>query len=119
MRAAQEINKNALYGNFQKADDDRRKFARKVAYKAADMAMDDDVNITNTKTGIGTAGAIGIGAVAGIPGLLTALAMYFGGNGHAPAPQQPVQQVKPADSEYDVLFYDKDGNLIPVQRKGS
>jgi hypothetical protein len=116
--ARQEVNKQTLYGNFQKHEDRRAKFVAKVAHKAADVAMDDDVNITNTRTGIGTAGAIGIGAAAGIPGIITALALMFGGR-DSPQPQAPAQQVSPGDSEYDVLFYDKDGNLIPVQRKAN
>ncbi len=31
---------------------------------------------------------------------------------------QPIPQVEPADSAYEVRFYDKDGNLIEVPRHG-
>jgi hypothetical protein len=111
-----EVNKKALYGRYQKSEDDRALFAKKVAYKAADMALDDEVNITSTKTGIGTAGAIGIGAAAGLPGIITALALIFGGK-DAPAPQAPVQQAGPIDSEYEIRFFNDKGELIDVPRR--
>lgn len=110
--AQQEVNKNFLYGRYNKSEDRRAHFLNKVAHKAADLALDDDVNITANRTGIGTAGAVGIAAACGIPGLVTALALMFGGKGE----QSPVVPSSPADSEYDVRFYDKDGNLIPVER---
>lgn len=117
--AAQEVDKKFLYGKFQAAEDKRARFVERVAHKAADMAIEDDVNIQNTKTGIGTGGAIGIAAAAGLPGLVAAAIL---GHGLLNKPQIITQPAPPAASQpveqkFDVLFFDKDGNKIDVPRK--
>src|SRR5687767_11321750 len=98
-----EIDKDALYGKFQKHEDAKNDLHLKAAHKALDVALGEDMNIDArkkvTNTGIGTLGALGIAAVSGlVPGLL---ALWFMLKQPADAPQQ-----KPADTEYDVRFYD-------------
>ena len=110
----QEVDKKFLWGKFQEGEDDRRRFAKKIAYKAADMAMDDDMNIQANKSGIGTAGALGIAAVAGIPPTLLAAWALMQGRGEAPAAPAPAAAVSVSDSEYEVRFFDADGKPIPV-----
>jgi len=119
--AKQEIDKKLLYGKFQDAEDRRARFAERIAHKAADMAMEDPMQITNTRAGIGTAGIMGIAAAAGLPGLTAAAILGYAllkGDGAPQAPSQPpAAAASPADSEYEVRFYDKDGKLIEVPRR--
>lgn len=96
----------------------RDKLAKKAAHKSLDIP-EDDMNINNTRTGIGTAGMIGIAAAAGLPGIITAALLGYSTlkqpAAAAPTPPVvPVVQQPPVDSAYDVLFYDKDGNPITV-----
>lgn len=95
-----EIDKGEQYGEFQKGEDWQSRFGRKLAYKSVDMADDDmDVNVQNTKSGIGWR-ELAVAAVTGLVG--------FGMWQYA-QPSEP-----PADSEYEVRFYDADGNPIDV-----
>jgi hypothetical protein len=59
----------------------------------------------------------GNGLLAMVLGAVLALiaAWFFLGKGQPPAEAKPVE-VNVPDSEYDVLFYDKDGNQITVPR---
>ncbi|MGE3410296.1 MAG: hypothetical protein AB7I37_26185 [Pirellulales bacterium] len=114
--AKQEVDTKYLYGHYQKARDWREDFMKENAYKATDTVPPEDMNITKTNTGIGTLGAVGIGAISGLPGLVLAAAMLLKGD---PAPQPPTAPaaVSPADSEYEVLFYNAKGELIDVPRR--
>jgi len=114
--AKQEVDTKYLYGHYQKARDWREDFVKENAYKSTDTVPPEDMNITNTKTGIGTLGAIGIGTVASLPGLIMAVAALLKDD---PAPQPPPvpAAVSPADSEYEVLFYNAKGELIDVPRR--
>lgn len=116
------IDKEKLYGKFQAGEDDRRardkKLFNRAVHKALDIAVEDDVNITSThtKTGIGTWGVVGIALSAALPALIGACVACYVLMKH-PAPSGPQSQAPPftvPDSEYDVLFYDKDGNQISV-----
>jgi hypothetical protein len=113
-----EIDKGALYGKFQAGEDQRQKFQRRVAHKALDIAMDDDVNINANKTGISTGGAVGIAAMAGIPSALAAALLGYIAlqkPDAAPSPQlsQAELQAK-LMAEYEIDFYDAEGNRIKV-----
>lgn len=113
--ARQEVDKQLLYGKFQKSEDDHARFAKRMAHKAADLAMEDDLNITTTKTGVSTPGLLGIAGIAG-----ASLLGYGYMNRDQPAvPQSPpaaVAPVTPADSDYEIRFWDRDGNPIEVER---
>ena len=90
----------------------RDKLAHQATRKALDIPDDDmPTIITANKTGISTAGAIGIAAMAGLPPTIAASVLgamlFFGGD------DKP-DHSGPADSEYEVIHYDADGNIIPV-----
>lgn len=113
------IDKQALYGKYQESQDWKSKLYRAAAHKALDIA-DDDMSISNrtnstNQTGLGAAGAIALAAVAGSLPVVGALATYLLLTPPKPAlPAAPPPASAPADSEYSVRFFDKDGNLIDV-----
>ncbi len=115
-----DVNGRGLWPLWFKNQVWRQKVEEQTVRKALDIP-DNDMNIkTTTNSGIGAAGAVGIAAAAGLPGLALAAASIFGGSSTptptppATPPVQPPAAVSPADSSYDVLFYDKDGNQIVV-----
>lgn len=99
--------------------------AKKASYQAADIP-DDDVEIHNTKSGIGALGAMGIAAAAGLAPVLA----IWGMNGLPGLPKgatptvpsvvatSPVQVPVQLDSEWDVetLKSDEKGNIIQPEQ---
>lgn len=125
------INKDALYGTYLAQEKWKNSLNKKMTHKALDIPLDDDVNITQTKTGISTAGALGIAAMVGIPPL--AILGYMLLNKEAPqlpplpiipqiqqvVPQVPqvtpqVQTAPVKDRSFQIKFYDKDRKPINV-----
>lgn len=107
--------KKYLYGNYQESDDWRQRLHRKLAHKSLDIGMDDDVNVDNSRVGLGWKE---LAVIAGM--LLGGTAIWkFGDKGVSQqpvvVPSVPQQQYSPPiDSEYEVRFYDKDGNPIEI-----
>lgn len=102
--------KGYLYGQFQKGQDWRDRLQRKLAHKAVDIGVDDDVNVDNSQRNSGF-GWKELAVLA--TGGLGAMYMF---SGVQPAPQAvPSENYAPLhDSEYEVRFFDKEGNLIKV-----
>ena len=99
--------KEYLYGEFQRRQRWRDRLAQKLAYKAVDIPEDEDVNV-NVQNGIGWKGmAVIAGALLG-GGWLVAAALQ--------SPTSPPAPMSPADSEYEVRFYDSQGRLIEIPR---
>lgn len=122
------VNYEQLYGNYHKSVEKQQKLRDEVARKALNMPIDDDMNIDQdikiTKTGFGWKEILALSAVGlGTYGII-ATGFNFGRQNTPPSaitatpplsPVQPIPSVPPlSDSEYQVLFYDKDGNLISV-----
>lgn len=105
-----EPNKNELYGRYQRHEDWRDGLHRRVAHKSLDIPELEDVHVNNSRTGLGWKELLAVGAiVAGVPWAASLL------NLTGPKPTPVIQQpVSPVDSEYEVLFFDKDGNRISV-----
>lgn len=108
-----DVNQRGIWPLWTRQQEWRQKLERKATHKALDIP-DDDMNITNTKTGISTGGAIGIAAAAGIPSLAAAAILGFALLKDKSEPPKAVDPVTVNDTEYEVLFYDKDGNPISV-----
>lgn len=111
--APKDVNGRSIWPNWANQQEWQNKLHEQAVRKALDIPSD-DMQIVQNKTGIGTAGAVGIAAAAGIPSALTAGALalsLMGGSGEAPQPPPPTSV---SDSEYTVRFFDKDGNLIEV-----
>lgn len=117
--AAQEVDKEFLYGRHDAAEDKRQKFIRRLAHKAVDLPLEDDVKVDNSRIGIGAWGAMGIATAAGLPGLAAAAilgwAMLHKGE-VGPEAAAPTMTASPTDSEYEVRFFDHNGNPIDVPR---
>ena len=101
--------KGYLYGNFQKVLDWQCKLFRKASHKALDIP-DDDMDL-NVRNGMGwkelaVVGAMVLGAAWG--------AKYFAVPESPAPPAVTVPATPPVDSEYEVRFYDAEGNVIPV-----
>lgn len=106
--------KEFLYGKYEAGEKRRQRLAHKVAAKALDMD-DEDMNIDASKSGIGAAGIVGIGAIAGLPSILLAAFLVWQSMQAQPAQEPPAQpEVNVPDTSYDVLFYDADGKPIKV-----
>lgn len=101
-----EIDKDFLYGKYQATADWRDKLHRKLAHKSLDIAEDEDVYVNNSKTGLGWKELL-------VLGLMTLAGLYFF---QKLGPQSPLPStnISPSDSEYEVRFFDKDGNPIIV-----
>lgn len=114
-----DVNGRSIWPNWANQQEWQNRVHHEAVRKALDLPSD-DMQIVQNKSGIGTAGAIGIAAAAGVPAAVAAAAMAYsmaGGNGELPIPPSPTPIVAPADladSEYEIRFYDKDGNAIPV-----
>jgi len=113
----QEVDTKYLHGRFDKAEDQRARFARRVAHKAVNLPLDDEMYIEANKTGLSTGGALGVAAAAGIPSVVAAAILgYVLMNKESPATQQPAATAPLEDRDYEIRFFDKDGNLINVPR---
>ena len=125
------INKDALYGTYLKHEAWKNNLSKKIAHKSLDIPLDDEMNITSTKSGMSTAGVLGIAAMVGIPPL--AILGYMLLNKETPQlPPLPImpqiQQVVPQapqvvpqtqtapvkDRSFQIKFYDKDRKPINV-----
>lgn len=109
-----DVNGRSIWPNWANQQEWQNRVHHEAVRKALDLPSD-DMQIVQNKSGIGTAGAIGIAAAAGVPAAVAAAAMAYsmaGGNGELPIPPDPTNV---SDSEYDVRFYDANGNLIPVE----
>lgn len=113
-----DVNGRGIWPLWFKNQEWKQRIEEQAVRKALDIPANDLQITNNTQSGIGTAGTVGLVAAAGLPGLALAAASIFGGSSTptppATPPAQPPAAVSPADSSYDVLFYDKDGNQIDV-----
>jgi hypothetical protein len=115
-----EIDNEAIYGRYDKQEDDKHKLAMKLRHKAVNIPMDDDpLNVTTqttTASGMDWKHLAVIAATA-----LGAVGLYkFGGSKAQPPIATPVisTPVSAADqkSQFDIIHYQKDadGKLTPI-----
>lgn len=102
--------KNYLYGNFQNHENWRERLHQRVVHKGLDMAMEDDVEVHAPRTTVNGVGWKEL-AVAGLLAL-GGYGLWLRGQ-PSPAPAPPAFE-GPLDSEYEVRFFDADGNPINV-----
>jgi len=91
---------------------------KKAAHKALDIPEDEGMQNVGNKSGMGwkelaILGAIGLGA-AGIYKYTPSITQQQQQTTIEQAKPAADVEVKPVSSEFDVFFYDKDGNLIDV-----
>lgn len=82
------IDKQSLYGDFRNRLKWQDILYKRAAYKALDIP-EDDMQINNSKSGIGALGAIGIALAAGLPGLGMAGMLGYALLGNKPVPPVP------------------------------
>lgn len=102
--------KGHLYGRFLEWESWRNSLSKKLAHKALDIMPDDDMNINQTRTGMGWKE---LGIIAAMIGGVGFGAYQLGTPDSVPQPAvtQPNQL---SDSEYEVRFFDAQGNPITV-----
>lgn len=102
--------KQHLYGRYQKSEDWRQQLQKKLTHKSLDIPVDDDVHVDNSRKGMTWK------ELAVISGTLLGMgSLYAYMNKPPQAPTAPpAQPAGPVDSEYQIRFFDKDGNLIEV-----
>lgn len=107
------IDKNKLWGWWYKDKQWQSDLHRKASHKALDIPeeMGDITSTTSTQTGMGWKELVALGGL-GLGGLYV---MNDGKKEYVTPPPTPAATA-PADSEYEVRFYDKDGNQITVPR---
>ena len=99
---AEDLDKKELYGEYLKGEKAKRDLYLRGAHKALDIA-EEDMNVSTEVN------KIGLGWRELLVVLGTGLAGYGLYNFYNSTSE-------PADSSYEVLFYDKDGNQIEVPR---
>ena len=107
MTTEQIPDKDYMYGKFQKTRDWKDKLHKKLAHKSLDIDENDDLNVDNSKHNYGLdwkSLAVLAAALLGGGYMVSDIVI----NNETPA------AVSPVDSEYDVRFYDANGNLIDV-----
>ena len=103
--------KDYLYGKFQKTADWRDKLYKKLAHKSLDIGEDDDIHVDKSNTTLGiTWKELAVLGMLGLGGLY----VFDKWNQQQPTTQQPAA-TSPADSEYEVRFFDADGNSIKIE----
>ena len=112
--ANSEIDKQELYGDFRDGEKWRTRLSRKLAHKSLDIADADDMDIEVDRSNRSISGIgwkeLAVLAAAGLGGF----ALWSHEKTPAATPPPAVQQQSPADTEYDVRFYDKNGDLIDI-----
>lgn len=120
-----EVNKREQYGTFLSSVDRRHRreddFAEKVAHAAFDQPMEDDMEmrVNNTRNGTTWKELAAIGAVFAFLGvatmsILVALGIWMW---RMSEDQPSAPSSGPADSAYEVLFFDADGNPIRIPQR--
>ncbi len=109
------IDKEALYGNFDRSMERKQKLEAKMIHKAMDLPVDDDVHI-NTNNGLSNKSLALI-----LAGIITAGALPLIVQ-HLKSPVKQSETIfpvtaPPVDSSYSVLFYNKDQELINIPQK--
>lgn len=95
----QKIDKETLYGEWIKGERARQNMNRRAVEKAMDLPPEDDVQITNTTTGITLKHLLGIAAIVAAAGGIGLLAV-LGMSGIQDGQQQitpPVVNMEPID----------------------
>lgn len=123
------IDKDALYGDYRKAVDDRHKLAMKAAHKALDIAPDDDVKIEANKVsnGIGAKGVVGAALAAGLPSAALAAILLLRSGQTPPSIPPPTPAVAPAEpksvpeprQDWDAIYEERqpDGTWKQIKRE--
>lgn len=98
----------------------RDKLHKRAAHKSLDIPEEDVINANRetTVTGMSPLGVVGIALATAIPSVAAIMLAWQA----LKTPAMLVPQTLPAqpgavDSEYDVLFYDRNGKPIDVPRK--
>lgn len=81
----------------------------------------DTYNITQPEPKVEPKQGFGVGTLAGAAGgagLLLIAGLLLGNYLQRQTSPSPPNTISPADTEYDVRFYDKDGKLIDIPRRG-
>ena len=117
---ASDVHKEGLYGTFN--DWLRKKLGwqdrlyKYASHKALDIPVDEMGDINANRIGIGAVGVAAIAAAVGIPPVALAAFLLWSQmddkGDPSPIPEPPAVVVP--DTEYEVRFYDRDGNPIVV-----
>lgn len=104
--------KSWLYGKFQRANDWQNNLQRKLAHKSLDIADDVELQVDNSRKNAGMGWReLAVIAAAGIGGA------YLYNQSQTPPMQPPPSHQSPVDTDYDVRFWDGDGNEINIPQK--
>lgn len=124
-----QVNKEALYGNWYAWREDQRKFARDLARMSMDLPGNEEVDLrrqaftdqSKTSVGIGwkellTGGSLTMGLVLG------ALYLWQGKVPDQPivvpsSPEKTEVEVEDKEAKFKVLHYNSKGEIIDIPRK--
>lgn len=116
--SSKPIDKDYLWGRYQRKEDRATRFTERLAHKAADIPYDDPMHFEANRHGLDWKGlAVIVTGLLGLGGLATTLIAGLAGAGiwmyRASQPTQQVE-VKPVQSDFTVEFFDQNGNRIDV-----
>lgn len=111
--SSSEIDKEALYGEYLKGQRWRERLQRRVTHKALDEADDDMDFRQNIRRGMGWPELLVVGLIL-VSGIVGTLAVFRAREPIRAPVAPPASQQDVPDSEYEIRFYDAEGNLIEV-----
>lgn len=121
MTISDEPDKNDLYGQYRKHENWKHALHRRAVHKALDMMPEDDVNIDASRqstSGLGwkelaVIGALGLGGTGLYLNSQQTTSETKTETVQQPAPQ-PVQPLPDGEQEFEIRFYNADGELVRV-----
>lgn len=109
-RKSKPVDQEALYGVFNESTQRRQRWHDKAIHKALNLPMEDDDMQFNQSSGLTVGHLLGIAVIAGV--------LFVGASLWKPSePAPPMSAPGVTDTEYDVRFYDREGNLIDVPQR--
>lgn len=106
------VDKEQLYGKYQRTADWQDNLHRQLAHKALDIGAQDEMQVDNSRNNLGLTWKE-LSVIGGL--ILGAYYLYGQSQMQPPAQQQIPAQASPTDSEYEVRFFDAEGNPIKIE----
>lgn len=110
-----DVEKGQLWGWWRSHSKWRDELDKTLAYKALDIPEPDMIQ-ANRVNGVGAGGMLVVGLLVALGPVLGVLLALWSQSQERPQPAAPPAASSPADADYEIHFYDQDGNPVRVDR---